>query len=264
MSLRLTILGCGSSAGVPRVGGDWGACDPTNPKNRRRRCSLLAERTTPQGTTRVLIDTTPDLREQMLAAKVPSLDTVWFTHDHADHTHGIDDLRPFFLLQKTRLPLHADAPTVRTLESRFGYCFINANGYPAIAELNEIAPYKNVAASGAGGNISALPIPVQHGNIEALCFRFGNVAYMPDVNAVPPRAMEALAGLDVLIIDALRYTRHPSHFSLAETLAVIAELKPQRAIITNMHIDLDYATLQRELPNGTVPAHDGLTIECNA
>lgn len=263
MSLRLTILGCGSSAGVPRVGGDWGACDPTNPKNRRLRCSVLATRQTAFGTTRVLIDTTPDVREQMLAAEVPSLDAVWYTHDHADHTHGIDDLRPFFLLQKKRLPLLADAHTMRTLESRFGYCFISAHGYPAIAELQEVTPYHKLEASGAGGNISALPIPIQHGNIEALCFRFGDAAYMPDVNAIPARALEALAGLDTLIIDALRYRPHPSHFSLSETLAVIKALRPRRAIITNMHIDLDYATLQRELPTGVEPAYDGMVIECS-
>jgi phosphoribosyl 1,2-cyclic phosphate phosphodiesterase len=213
------------------------------------------------GTTHVLIDTTPDLREQMLAAEVPSLDAVWYTHDHADHTHGIDDLRAFYLLQKKRLPLLADAPTMRTLESRFGYCFISSHGYPAIAELQEVTPYKDVGSGGAGGDITALPIAVQHGNIETMCYRFGNAAYMPDVNAVPERAMDALQGLDVLIIDALRYTHHPSHFSLAETLAVIATLKPRRAIITNMHIDLDYATLSGELPPGVEPAYDGLTIE---
>jgi phosphoribosyl 1,2-cyclic phosphate phosphodiesterase len=191
------------------------------------------------------------------------LDAVWYTHDHADHTHGIDDLRPFFLLQKKRLPLLADAPTMRTLESRFGYCFISSSGYPAIAELQEVTAYRNLEASGAGGDISALPIPVQHGNIEALCFRFGNAAYMPDVNAIPGRAREALAGLDTLIIDALRYRPHPSHFSLSEALAVIKTLQPRRAIITNMHIDLDYATLQRELPAGIEPAFDGMVIECN-
>ncbi|MDE2384985.1 MAG: MBL fold metallo-hydrolase [Alphaproteobacteria bacterium] len=260
MSLELTILGCGSSAGVPRVGGDWGACDPAEPRNRRRRCSLLASRTGLAGTTRLLIDTSPDLREQMLSADVPSLDAVWFTHDHADHTHGLDDLRAFFLLQKKRLPLFADAQTARTLETRFAYCFVASKGYPAIADLNEITPYEALESEGAGGIISGLPIPVQHGNIEALCFRFGNAAYMPDVNAVPARAMDALRGLDTLIIDALRYSRHPSHFCLSETLAVIADLKPRRAIITNMHIDLDFATLQHELPPGVEPAYDGMTI----
>lgn len=261
MSQRLTILGCGSSAGVPRVGGDWGACDPFNPKNRRRRCSVLLQRQNMIGTTRVLVDTTPDLREQMLDASVPTLDAVWYTHDHADHTHGIDDIRPYFLLQKKRLPLRADAHTMRTLESRFGYCFISANNYPAIADLTEIIPYETVTADGAGGAISAVPIPVQHGNIDALCLRFGDLAYMPDVNGISPQAMAGLSNLDVLIIDALRYRTHPSHFSLSETLAVIAALKPARAIITNMHIDLDYETLRRELPDRVEPAYDGMEID---
>lgn len=243
------------------MGGDWGACDPFNPKNRRRRCSVLLRRDGALGTTRVLVDTTPDLREQMLDANVPALDAVWYTHDHADHTHGIDDIRPYFLLQKKRLPLRADAHTMRTLESRFGYCFISANNYPAIADLTEILPYEALAADGAGGAITALPIPVQHGNIEALCLRFGDLAYMPDVNGISPKAMAGLIGLEILIIDALRYKTHPSHFSLKETLTVIAALKPKRAIITNMHIDLDYETLRRELPMGTVPAHDGMEIE---
>ena len=261
MTQTLTILGCGSSAGVPRVGNDWGVCDPFNPKNRRRRCSVLVQRQEAAGTTRLLVDTTPDLREQMLDANVPALDAVWFTHDHADHTHGIDDIRAYFLLQKKRLPLKADAHTMATLQSRFGYCFVSANDYPAMAELAEIVPYQEQKAEGAGGSIAALPIPVQHGTIDALCLRFGTVAYMPDVNAVPQKAMDALLGLDILVIDALRYRAHPSHFSLAETLNVIATLKPKRAVITNMHIDLDYETLRRELPDGVEPAFDGMVID---
>ena len=260
MTLTLTILGCGSSGGVPRVGNDWGACDPVNPKNRRRRCSILASSKATAGTTNVLIDTSPDLREQMLSAQVEHLDAVWFTHDHADHTHGLDDIRAFFLMNKKRVPIHADAHTMRTLESRFGYCFLSSNEYPAIAELNEITPYQTITAFGAGGCISAMPIPVLHGSIEALCFRSGGAAYMPDVNGLPDAAKAALQGLDLLIIDALRIRRHPSHYSLAETLDVIAELKPKRSVITNMHVDLDYETLRRDLPKNVVPAFDGLIL----
>ena len=194
MTLTLNILGCGSSGGVPRVGNDWGACDPTNPKNRRRRCSILASRQTAAGTTNVLVDTSPDLREQMLSAKVQHLDALWFTHDHADHTHGLDDIRPFFLMSRKRLPTYADAHTVRTLESRFAYCFIGSKDYPAIADLNQITPYEPVAGRGAGGSITAIPIPVRHGSIEALCFRFGDAAYMPDVNGLPDAAKTALEG----------------------------------------------------------------------
>ena len=261
MTVELTILGCGSSGGVPRVGNDWGACDPSNPKNRRRRCSLLATRKGPQGTTRVLIDTSPDLREQMLAAQVPALDAVWYTHDHADHTHGIDDLRPFFLMQKKVLPLHADAHTMRTLQTRFAYIFVSANDYPAICAPFEITPMSNVSSIGAGGTIAARAIPVRHGNINALCLRFGDAAYMPDVNGLSDEAKTALQGLDLLIIDALRYRRHPSHYSLEETLAVIAELKPKRSLITNMHVDIDYDALAKALPQGVVPAYDGLKLD---
>ncbi len=261
MTLSLAILGCGSSGGVPRVGNDWGACDPTNPKNRRRRCSILASRQAAAGTTNVLVDTSPDLREQMLSAKVQHLDALWFTHDHADHTHGLDDIRPFFLMSGKPVPTYADAHTVRTLESRFAYCFVGSNDYPAIADLHEITPYEPVVAQGAGGVISALPIPVRHGSIEALCFRFGKAAYMPDVNGLPNAAKAALHSLDLLIIDALRIKTHPSHYSLAETLAVIAELKPKRSVITNLHIDLDYETLRRELPQGAEPAYDGLVLD---
>lgn len=261
MTLTLTILGCGSSGGVPRVGNDWGACDPTNPKNRRRRCSILASRKQDAGTTNVLVDTSPDLREQMLSARVDHLDALWFTHDHADHTHGLDDIRPFFLMSRKRMPTYADAHTVRTLESRFAYCFVSSNEYPSIAELNEITPYQTLVAQGAGGTIAALPIPVRHGSTEALCFRFGDAAYMPDVNGLPDAAKAALQRLDVLIIDALRIRTHPSHYSLAETLDVIAEIKPKRSVITNMHVDLDYETLRRELPKNVEPAYDGLVLD---
>jgi phosphoribosyl 1,2-cyclic phosphate phosphodiesterase len=261
VSLTLTILGCGSSGGVPRVGNDWGACDPTNPKNRRRRCSLLATRTSATGTTNLLIDTSPDLREQMLGAQVKHMDAVWLTHDHADHTHGIDDLRPFFLMGRKQVPVHADAHTGEIMRQRFGYCFQGSGGYPAIAKLHQIHYGRELQATGAGRNISALAVPVVHGDLTASCFKFGKAAYMPDVSAIGPDAMAMLAGLDLLIIDALRYKPHPSHFSLEETLAVIATLKPKRAVLTNMHIDLDYETLRRDLPKGVEPAYDGMKLE---
>ena len=264
MTLKLTILGCGSSAGVPRIGGDWGKCDPSNPKNRRRRCSLLIEALNTSGATRVLVDTSPDMREQMLSANVPKLDAVWFTHEHADHTHGLDDLRAFFLIERKRIPVYADATTSEMLRTRFAYCFNNSQEYPAIAELKPIVAGQKLSTEGAGPAITSLPFEVRHGNINALGFRLGNSAYVPDVNGLPDAAKSALLGLDVLIFDALRYTPHPSHFSLPETLAVIADVKPKRTIITNMHIDLDYDTLRRELPEGVEPAYDGMTIEINS
>ena len=263
MTLTLTILGCGSSGGVPRIGNDWGACDPANPKNRRRRCSLLATRTSTSGQTNVLIDTSPDLREQMLSEYVNHLDAVWLSHDHADHTHGLDDLRPFFLMGRKPVPVYADAYTSATMLRRFAYCFEGAGGYPAIASLHELHHGREVEAMGPGGAISATVIPVTHGDLQAICFKFGNAAYVPDVSAIGPQAMAQLAGLDLLIIDALRYKPHPSHFSLEETLKVIAMLKPKRSVLTNMHIDLDYETLKRDLPATVEPAYDGMKLVVN-
>ena len=266
MSVGLTILGCGSSAGVPRIGGDWGACDPANPKNRRRRCSVLLEKSSTQGHTRVLIDTSPDMREQMLSAAVPALDAVWYTHEHADHTHGIDELRAFYLIQRRPIPVHADVMTAAMLGQRFAYCFSQPAGsdYPPIAVMLPLAAGTPVKTTGAGGDIVGLPFAVHHGSIDALGFRIGDCAYLPDVNAIPDEALPALAGLQLLIIDALRHTPHPSHFSLPETLAWIERLKPDRAVITNMHIDMDYDTLQRELPKGVEPAYDGLKLDIDS
>jgi phosphoribosyl 1,2-cyclic phosphate phosphodiesterase len=263
MSFTLTILGCGSSAGVPRVGGDWGSCDPNNAKNRRRRCSLLVEKNNGTGTTRVLIDTSPDMREQMLDAKVPGLDGVWYTHEHADHTHGIDELRAYYLLQRKRIPIWADDKTAAMLQTRFAYCFASPAGsdYPPIAELHSLAAGAKVCTDGAGGVVAALPFTVTHGSIDALGFRIGNVAYTPDLNNIPEHSLAALQGLDVWIVDALRPTPHPSHFSLPETLVWIERLKPRRAIITNMHIDLDYDELCNKLPSHIRPAFDGMVIE---
>jgi phosphoribosyl 1,2-cyclic phosphate phosphodiesterase len=263
MSLRLTILGCGSSAGVPRIGGHWGACDPANPKNRRRRCSLLVERNGPGGVTRVLIDTTPDLRQQLLDAGVGEVQAVLYTHDHADHTNGIDELRSIALNMRQRVPVWADQRTGETLQTRFSYCFYRAPGsdYPPILELNRLMPGQAVEIDGPGGAVAVLPFEVRHGQIDALGFRVGDVAYTPDLNAIPDESLAALADLDVWIIDALRRSPHPSHFTLAESLGWIARLAPKRAVLTNMHIDLDYDTLASELPPHVTPAHDGLVLD---
>jgi phosphoribosyl 1,2-cyclic phosphate phosphodiesterase len=265
VSLSFTILGCGSSGGVPRIIGDWGTCDPNEPKNRRLRCSLLVESKSENGITRVLIDTSPDMREQMLRAKADTLDAVWYTHEHADHTHGIDEVRGYYLKQRKRIPMWADAPTMAMLTTRFAYCFIQPHGseYPPIIEPMEIRRGQEIRTHGAGGEIAGMPFEVRHGNIDALGFRFGNVAYTPDVNAIPDSALPYLEGLDLWIVDALRRSPHPSHFSLPETLEWIKRLKPKRAILTNLHNDMDHATLCKELPEGIVPAYDGMKVECN-
>lgn len=262
MTLAMTILGCGSSGGVPRIGNDWGKCDPQNPKNYRRRCSLLVERTSESGTTRLVIDTSPDFREQALLAGISTLDCVWFTHEHADHTHGIDDLRGFFLKQRKRIPIWGDRATLGKLHQKFGYTFVSEPGsdYPPVLDAAEITVSEELTVSGSGGAIIGTPFIVHHGNINALGFRIGNVAYTPDLNGIPDSSLDALTGLDVWIVDALKRTPHPSHFHLEETLRWISKIRPRRAILTNMHNDLDYATLQRELPIGVVPAYDGMKI----
>jgi len=263
MTCTFTILGCGSSAGVPRIGNLWGHCDPNNPKNRRRRCSGLIERSGAEGTTRILIDTSPDLRDQMIDVGISSLNGVLFTHEHADHTHGIDELRAFALLMRKRVPVWANDRTGTMLLGRFGYCFYTPPGsdYPPILNMHRLIPYEPVSVDGDGGAITSMPIEFEHGTIRALGFRIGGLAYVPDLNGIPDRAAEALEGLDTWIVDALRPTPHTSHFSLPETLEWIERLKPKQAILTNMHIDMDYETLCRQLPDNVVPAHDGMQIE---
>lgn len=265
MTYTFTILGCGSSGGVPRVGQGWGACNPDNPKNRRRRCSLLVERANNGGQTTVLIDTSPDLREQLLDANVSALDAVLYSHDHADHTHGIDDLRPLALVQRKRIDVYADETTSELLHSRFGYCFETPLGsdYPPILQEHRIREGREVIVSGAGGDITALPFPMQHGSTQALGFRIGKTAYSCDVNGLPPESLSVLEDLDLWIVDALRYRAHPSHFSLDETLGWIERLKPRRAVLTNLHTDLDYEELRGKIPDHVEPAYDGLTITLN-
>ena len=259
--IRLTILGCGSSGGVPRLGGHWGACDPANPKNRRRRCSLLVERFGDKGVTRALIDTSPDMRDQLLDAGIGELDAVVYTHPHADHVHGIDDLRQIAFNTGTRLPVWADAATQEALLSRFAYAFVQPAGssYPPICNLHSIIGAFEV--TGAGGPIPFKPFNAHHGNIDALGFRIGNAAYLPDAVALPDESWPVLDGLDLFIVDALRPKPHPSHAHLALTLEWIARTAPARAILTNMHIDMDYDTLCRDLPDGIVPAYDGMRID---
>ena len=263
MSLTVTILGCGSSAGVPRPALGWGACDPSNPKNRRRRCSLLVERQGPGGITRVLIDTSPDLREQLIDANVDHLDAVFMTHEHADQTHGMDDLRSVVMHMRSRIPVYMNRSTSRDVLLRFGYCFNEApgSGYPPILEHRAIEAGDEQTIEGKGGPLTLKPFLLQHGNIPALGYRFGDIAYSPDMNDIPRTSLGALQGLDLWIIDALRYIPHPTHTNVDEALSWIELVKPRRAILTNMHTDLDYEVLRARLPDGVVPAYDGLRIE---
>jgi phosphoribosyl 1,2-cyclic phosphate phosphodiesterase len=263
MTLRVTILGCGSSGGVPRVAAGWGACDPTNPRNRRRRCSILVERLGRDGSTFVLVDSAPDLRDQLLEAEVKRLDAVLYTHDHADHTHGIDDLRPVAIAMRRRIPTYMDEATSAILIPRFGYCFETPPGsdYPPILEERRLSAGSELILDGPGGPVTALPFRMRHGGADALGFRFGSLVYAPDVSQMPEESLVHLRDLEVLILDALRYTPHPTHFSVAEALALIDRVRPRRAILTNLHTDLDYDTLRAELPDTVEPAYDGLEIE---
>ncbi|UWR14053.1 MBL fold metallo-hydrolase [Sulfitobacter sp. M368] len=258
--MRITILGCGSSGGVPRLGGHWGACDPEEPKNRRGRCSALVERIGPEGTTSVLIDTSPDMRQQLLNAGVSRLDAVLYTHSHADHVHGLDDLRMIVINMRARLPVWADAPTRAALLERFGYAFIRPEGsmYPPILDMHDIEG--DVTIDGPGGALTFTPFLVNHGGMDALGFKMNNVAYLPDVASIPDDVWPHLQSLRCWIVDALRRDPHPTHSHLEQTLQWIAEMAPQEAVLTNMHNDMDYQTLRGELPAHISPAYDGMTL----
>jgi phosphoribosyl 1,2-cyclic phosphate phosphodiesterase len=266
--LEVRILGCGSSGGVPRLGADgapfWGACDPADPKNRRSRCSILVGRKSASGETRVLVDTAPDLREQLLAARVGRLDGVVITHDHADQLHGMDDLRVVAINLRHRVDVWCDRAGFEGIMRKFGYCFETPPGsdYPAILNAHEIAePFAPFQIVGEGGPVPVLAFGQRHGRIRSLGYRFGPVAYSPDVDELDEAAFAALEGVECWIVDALRYKPHPSHAHLERTLEWIAQVKPACAVITNMHVDIDYETLRRDLPKGVEPAYDGMTLD---
>lgn len=262
MTVQLTILGCGSSGGVPRIGNDWGACDANNPRNRRLRCAALIEKVVDKKKTTILVDTGPDIRAQMLAAGMRSADAVLYTHDHADHTHGLDDLRFLAYRMKRRVEVWADERTCESLTTRFAYAFAGGGqkDYPPILRPNTIRAPEPFVITGEAGPVEVTPIPQHHGNIPSLGFRVGGIAYSPDISGLEPEALPLLEGLDVWIVDALRYQFHPNHFNVEQALEWIARLRPKRAILTHLNVELDYDTLCRELPEGVEPAYDGLTV----
>lgn len=260
-----TVLGCASSPGVPRVNGDWGACDPGNPKNRRSRAAFLIRQIGADGgETTIVVDTGPDFREQMIANKVSQVDAVLYTHSHADHVHGIDDLRGFALSQRRRIPIYADPETMVRIRAGFGYCLETPAGsaYPPITEPHLITSFDQpILIDGAGGVIAVQPLDQVHGSIRSLGFRIGGLAYCCDVSDFPRDTVARLQGLDVLIIDSLQYKPHPSHLSVDQALWWIEKLDPKRAYLTHMHVPLDYDTVFEETPARVEPAYDGLTIE---
>ncbi|RUT33201.1 MBL fold metallo-hydrolase [Arsenicitalea aurantiaca] len=263
-----TILGCGSSGGVPRIGNIWGACDPNEPRNRRRRCSLLLEGFTEGITapTRVLIDTGCDLREQLLEAEVDRLDAVLYTHEHADHTHGIDDLRVLALNNRRRVNVYFTQEAAARIVPSFAYCFTAPAGsdYPPILNQHIIEPGDTLEVDGPGGTITVRAFDQIHGNINSLGFRVGGFAYSCDLSALPPQALPSVSNLDIWVLDALRPTPHPSHLSLPESLRLIEQLAPRQAVLTNLHIDLDYTELLATTPPNVQPAFDGMKIDVTA
>ena len=223
MSLEISILGCGSSAGVPRVAQGWGACDPGNPRNRRRRCAILIEQGAGLETTRLLVDAGPDLREQLLLADIHRIDALLLTHAHADHIHGLDDLRPLTMAMRRMIDCYLDEPTWKSVGLRFDYLFKTPPGsnYPPLLIPHRLVHGEPVSHDGPGGAIRATPFRFNHGDIDALGFRLGACAYTPDVKYFPENCFPFLENLDLWIVDALRYRDHPSHLSVSETLKLI-------------------------------------------
>ena len=260
-----TILGCGSSGGVPRIGNDWGVCDPTDSRNNRRRCALLIEGWTETGAgpTRILVDTGPDIREQLLDANVDRIDAVLYTHAHADHIHGIDDLRVLALHNRRRVDVYFTAETGARLYEAFSYCFVTPPGsdYPPILDAHEIVPGQTLKVDGPGGSIEVLAFEQEHGSISSLGFRVKNFAYSVDLSSFPPSSFDAITGLDMWVLDCLRPTPHPSHLSLPESLDWIARFAPRQAVLSDLHIDLDYTRTETATPEHVTPAFDGMQID---
>ncbi len=285
--MRFTILGCGSSGGVPRLGHDWGDCDPSNIKNQRSRCALLVEKIGKAGSTLTLIDAGPDFRQQMLNADVKMLDALVLTHEHADHIHGIDDMRQFVnrktveeieirsqdpsfvmsreiyhdMVKQSRLPCFAGLSCYDAMMSRFGYLFEQTPGslYPPIMHLHKIDGAFFV--EGRGGEIEFIPFAVPHGSIDAFGFRIGDLVYLPDVFDLNDQAFERMQNLEYLIIDCLQFREHGTHANFDKTMGWIDELKPKKAILTNLHTVMDYQKLDAMTPKNVTPAFDGMVLE---
>jgi phosphoribosyl 1,2-cyclic phosphate phosphodiesterase len=253
--MRVTVLGCGASTGVPAIGPDWGRCDPVDPRNRRRRASVLVE----IGAVAILIDTSPDLREQLLDADVARLDAVLLTHAHADHLHGIDDLRSVNRLMQSAIPLYADAQTLAEVGRRFDYV-LKPVEEPGRYHKPTLVPHE-IAGPFELHGIPITPFMQDHGFSTTLGIRIGGMAYSTDVAELDDNAFAAIAGIELWIVDCLRREPHPTHSHLAKTLSWIARVGPRRAVLTHMDQSLDYCEVSAELPQGVEPGQDGLVIE---
>ena len=252
--MKLRILGCGTSSGVPRIGNDWGACDPAEPKNRRTRSAILVE----SRTTRILVDTPPDLREQLLSGNITEIDAVFWTHDHADHCHGLDDLRQLYHARGRPIDAFARTATLETLRDRFAYAFTGRDGYPPIVDPHDLPDALTI------GDIAIGVVDQPHGSITSAGLRFdcdgASAAYSTDLNALTEPMAALFAGVDLWVVDALRERPHPTHPHLSMTLDWIARIKPGRAVLTHMDQSMDYATLAAQLPAGIEPGYDGMEL----
>ena len=256
MSTKFIILGSGSSMGVPRADGFFGKCDLRNKKNFRTRCSAIIQ----FNKENILIDTSPDLRQQLLDNKIRSISKVFYTHLHADQTHGINDLRPFFLINKKQIPVFADIKTSKYLYTTFKYCFKSSYGYPSTLRLNILKKMHTFIKSNQ--KILIETIPVEHGNINSICYLINKkLAYASDISLFYKNDMKKLTNLNYLVIDCLWYKNHTAHYNLKEVLALVKILKPKKTILTNMHSDLDYAVLKKNLPKNIIPGYDGMKID---
>ena len=261
-TLTVKILGSGCSTGVPRIDGYWGACDPQNPKNRRSRCSAWFGLSNDQELTSVVIDTAPDFREQMIRANVPYIDAILWTHDHADQTHGLDDMRAYTFARGRPIDGYMDEATYATLTRRFGYVFEGNLGYPPVCIPRRLPAHGHTwSISGEGGDMSVTTFEQAHGPIRSVGYRIGDIAYSSDISDLPEASFAALNGLKIWIVDALRYQPHPTHSHLEKTLSWIERVKPERAILTNLHQDMDYEALKAILPPGVEPAYDQLELK---
>jgi len=254
--MKFIILGCGSSMGVPRPDGFFGNCNPNNKKNYRTRCSALIKTKDEN----VLIDTSPDIRQQLINNKIKKIDKVFYSHMHADQTHGINDLRVFYILKKKPIPVYADKPTKKYLLNNFKYCFINySKEYPATLKLMSVND--NLTLKDGRKKISIKPIKVKHGNVDSICYVIEKkLAYISDVNQIFEKDFKHLKNLNYLVLDCLWINKHPSHLNLEESLDLIFKLNPKKAILTNLSPVLDYNYLKKVLPKKVIPAFDGLTI----
>jgi phosphoribosyl 1,2-cyclic phosphate phosphodiesterase len=253
--MKFTILGCGSSLGVPRSDGYFGNCDPKNKKNYRTRCSAIIQTKSEN----ILIDTSPDLRQQLIRNKIKKIDKVFYSHMHADQTHGINDLRVFYIQKGKTIPVYANYTTRKYLFKTFEYIFAGyGDEYPPILKLNSL---KNISILDGKKKIKINTIKVKHGKVDSICYIIDKkIAYISDISGIYKRDFKFFYNLDFLVIDCLRIRYHPSHLNLENSLKLINEFRPKKAILTNLHCDLDYNFLKKKLPKNIVPAHDGLTI----